>query len=401
VSATAPARASKARARGVSTGALERARADLAERLRERFPEIEQAAMTRLRGVSAPPDSLGPAYIEGLGTAATAALEYLLEGIERGEGRLPQPPPAVLIQARLAARSGVSLDTVLRRCFAGYTLFGDFVMQEAAEGGLLQSAAMSRLSRAQASLFDRLVVAVTEEYTREAESRPGSAEEHRAELVARLLAGEPLDTPGLGYDLEAHHLGLIAQGEGAAEAIRGLASSLDRRLLAVRQGVDTAWAWLGGRHPTDPEALCRLVSQDWPFGISLTIGEPAEGLSGWRLTHRQAAAAMSIARRDTKTLTRYADVALLASVIQDDLLVTSLRQLYLAPLETERDGGEVLRETLRAYFAADRNVSSAAVALGVSRQTVINRLHGIEEKLGRQLRYCAAEFETALRMEKF
>jgi DNA-binding PucR family transcriptional regulator len=108
---------------------------------------------------------------------------------------------------------------------------------------------------------------------------------------------------------------------------------------------------------------------------------------------------MPIALRSPQVLVRYADVALLASILQDDLLATSLQQLYLAPLGAERDGGQALRETLRAYFAAERNVSSAAAALAVSRQTVINRLRTIEQRFDRPLNKCAAEVEAALSLE--
>jgi DNA-binding PucR family transcriptional regulator len=80
--------------------------------------------------------------------------------------------------------------------------------------------------------------------------------------------------------------------------------------------------------------------------------------------------------------------------------VRSLRQLYLEPLAGERDGGEVLRETLRAYFEAERNVSSAAAALGVTRKTVTNRLCVVEERLGRRLGLCSAEIEAVLRLDE-
>ena len=42
--------------------------------------------------------------------------------------------------------------------------------------------------------------------------------------------------------------------------------------------------------------------------------------------------------RGPEPFVRYVDVALLAAVLQDDLLATSLRKLYLEPLEAERDG---------------------------------------------------------------
>jgi DNA-binding PucR family transcriptional regulator len=58
----------------------------------------------------------------------------------------------------------------------------------------------------------------------------------------------------------------------------------------------------------------------------------------------------------------------------------------------------VARRTLRAYFAAERNVSSAAAALGVRRQTITSRLHVIEERLGRSLGVYATELDAALRL---
>jgi DNA-binding PucR family transcriptional regulator len=131
----------------------------------------------------------------------------------------------------------------------------------------------------------------------------------------------------------------------------------------------------------------------------VTVGEPGEGLSGWRLSHRQAKAALPIAERRGEAVLHYADVVLLTSILRDDLVATSLHQLYLEPLETTPDGGKAARETLRAYFAAERNISSTAAALGVDRRTVTNRLRAIEELFGRPLKDIAAELETALRLD--
>ena len=132
--------------------------------------------------------------------------------------------------------------------------------------------------------------------------------------------------------------------------------------------------------------------------MSLALGEPAHGLAGWRLTHRQAQAVLPVAKRTGSGRVQYADAALLASVIQDDLLIGSLQERYLAPLESERDGGATMRATLRAFFASDRNVSSAAALLGVKRQTVTNRLRTVEEKIGRPVTSSGAEIEAALRL---
>jgi DNA-binding PucR family transcriptional regulator len=58
-----------------------------------------------------------------------------------------------------------------------------------------------------------------------------------------------------------------------------------------------------------------------------------------------------------------------------------------------------LRETLRAYFSAEQNASSAAAALGVHQQTITNRLHAIEAQLGYPPSLRRAELEAALRIE--
>ncbi|MGN6372189.1 MAG: helix-turn-helix domain-containing protein [Solirubrobacteraceae bacterium] len=93
-------------------------------------------------------------------------------------------------------------------------------------------------------------------------------------------------------------------------------------------------------------------------------------------------------------------MALLAAALRDDTLARSLREIYLSPLEDSRDGGAVLRETLRAYLAAERNASSAAAALGVARNTVDYRLRAIEKRLGRSLQRFTAELEVALALKE-
>lgn len=378
---------------------IEEIRSGLLARLRARREEIEQATLTRVHGVSEPAETADPEYVEGLRSAVAAAVDYGLAALERGDSHSPQIPTALLSQARLAARSGVSLDTVLRRYFAGFTLLGDFILIEAERDGAIRGAALQRLLRAQAAVFEHLLAAVSEEYRREDRGRLGNAEERRADRVRRLLAGELLDASELGYHLGDHHLGAIASGLGAPKAIAELAGRFDCRLLSIHPNEGKVWAWLGSRRDFEAEELEDLCSHKWPAGASLALGEPGEGVAGWRLTHRQAKAALPIALRQPQCLVRYADVALLAAMLGDDLLATSLHRLYLAPLADERDGGEALRQTLDAYFTAGRNVTSAAAALGVHRDTVAGRLRAVEAKIGRPLAASLAELEVALRLE--
>jgi hypothetical protein len=391
--------AGRTRRASASIHSLDEACSALASRLRRRLPELEASIATRVYSISDPGEVADPTYLHSLNGALTVALDYALDVIELGERRAPGVPPALLAEARLAARASVALDTVLRRYFAGNALLGDFLVEEA-ERAEVSSSALRRLLRRQATLFDRLVEAVSEEHIREAKSWPSSTEERRRECVKSLLAGEQVDHSELGYDLDAHHLALMAKGEGSPEVMRVLAGTLGRRLLAVCREEEPIWAcWLGGRRPLEAEQALRALGEISLDRVFVTVGEAGEGLSGWRLSHRQAKAALPIAERRGQPILRYADVALLASILRDDLVTTSLHQLYLEPLERARDGGKVGRETLRAYFAAERNISSTAAVLGVDRRTVTNRIRAIEDLFGRPLKDFAAELETALRLD--
>ena len=194
---------------------------------------------------------------------------------------------------------------------------------------------------------------------------------------------------------DAGHLGIVARGPGAAEVLRELAASSDRRLLLVSPEAETVWGWLGGGKPSDAGEVLAQLRANLPSRLHIALGEYGKGLAAWRLTHQQAKAALRIAiARGTDNAVRYVDVALVASFIQDELLSTSLDRLFLEPLEQERDGGKAAFETLCAYFTTGRNVASAAARLGVSRQTVTNRLRAAEGRLGRPVQ--SSELEAAL-----
>ncbi len=411
------------------------------ERLKTRRQQIEDAIYARVR--EAVPDTVEDGdveYEEGLRAAVGASVEYALTGILRGEeGSASVPIPAQTVaQARRAARSGMRVEAVLQRYFVGHSVLWEYVMEEADHVGC-NNGVLREMSRVQSALVERLTAGIARAHEDEREEIESSREGHAAQLVRALLAGKRVDVEGreLGYPIEAEHVGLIARGSGAREAMRGLAGGVDRRLLCVASGEGTVWAWLGGRVPLRMDELQRTVATlpgmwrdgdrggrvgaqvngangtggadrvksepvaDPPSaGVTLTVGEPARGLEGFRLTHRQAQAALAVSLRRPRALTRYSEMALLAGALKDQILARTLVDTYLAPLEDARGSGPVLRETLRAYLGAERSVSSAAATLGVVRKTVTSRLRTIEERLGRSLRPCPAELEVALALDE-
>jgi hypothetical protein len=231
----------------------------------------------------------------------------------------------------------------------------------------------------------------------------GSPERRRVALVRGLFDRERVDVAELGYELDGWHVGAIGVGAGVAKALRVAVSGSDCEVLSVAPDRHRAWVWLGGPREAVSGGVEQLVSAEWPAGVSLTLGEPAQGIEGWRLTHRQARDALPVTlrlgEREGVTLTRYRDVVLLVYLLRDQERARELVELYLAPLEGHRCPGATLRRTLREYFAAGRNSSEAARTLSISRRTMRNRMVLIERSLGARLRTHQAELELALRVD--
>lgn len=376
--------------------------ARIATRLRLRSLEIEHAIYARVQ--AAVPDSIessAPEYQAGLREAIGALVDYCLSSIEQGSAVSDSVPPAAVIQGRRAARTGVSLGSVMRRYVAGHTVIGEFVMEEAERGGLSgQGAALHHVRHTQESLLEGLTAAIEREYELERERMAHSPERLRAEIVHRLLGGEqmdPLELTELDYEMHAAwHLAFIASGPGAEEVLSRLKMRFGSRLLGVMLD-GRACAWLGGSNRPSAGDI-EYLSVSGHSQLSVAIGEPGRGTDGWCLTHDQARAALGIALHHSERFSRYDDV-LLAAVLQNETAVRSLRQRYLTPLRSEKDGGRNLRETLRVYIALDCNATSAGDVLKVGRRAVTSRICKAERLIERSLSGCLAELDVALRME--
>jgi hypothetical protein len=373
-------------------------------RLRARHEEIAQTIDARIQ--EAVPDPTGgpdPDYRAGVLAAVTAVLGHCLEAIEHNPGWSAPVPAEAAAQARRAARAGVSLGTVLRRYVAADRRLGQFVTEEAVQIGLSGNApALQHLHVAQQLFLEHLTANIEHEYLHELE-RVGRCQ-RRLEIAKRLLSNNPVasaELAELDYELDASwHLGLIATGATAENAVRELNARLAYNVLQMSCGDETVWAWLGGSRKIAVADIESEFSTHRPVGVSLAVGEPAWGIDGWRQTHRSAWVAHLVARCRPSGLTRYLDVALEATQLQDDALAEVLVNGYLSPLDDERGGGLARRRTLRAIFDAEHNVSSAASALKVDRRTVHRWLGEIERRLGYRLHERQAEIEIALRLEE-
>jgi PucR C-terminal helix-turn-helix domain/GGDEF-like domain len=374
---------------------LQEIRTELVARLRERATEMEETIFAHVRALSDKTETEDVELMAGLRAAVAAGLEFGLSSIEHGEEWAGPIPAAATAQARRSARHGARLDTVLRRYAAGDRMIGEFIMDEADR---FPAQALRQVLRTQGPQVDRLMAAVSAEYVRELERMHRSPAQRMAERVQRLLDGYG-PAGALDYPMDAWHVGFILLGPDGGQPARALAAAIGSQSLIVPRGEGVVWAWIGSGSRPPSLDLERLRSLGVPESISVAVGEPRWGLDGWRLTHREALAAFDVMVRKPQQLTRGGDTILLAAVIRDEALAQSLRETYLSPLD-EHGHSEVLRETLRAYFAAGFNAATTAAALGVDRHTVHRRLRKVEQALGRVLHASHAELAVALTLEE-
>jgi len=372
----------------------------LAQRVRARSAALQRTIFDRAQALERDATAVDDVeYLAGLRASIAATVEQAIEGIGHDQDSVGPVPSETLAQARRAARAGVGLETVLVRHTAGHGVLAEAILDEAEAAGVHRSAQRVALSTGQA-LLERALEAVALEYRGEADRLERSAEHRRSLAVRRLLAGAAVDARGLDYRPTGWHLGVIATGDGAGESVRRLGALLNREVLCDRRSEQSHWAWFGGER----SLACAELERLWPIRgmpeVALAVGEPAHGTAGFRQTHRQAQAALQVALRRPRRMTLFRDVALVAAVMRDDLMASSLEQLYLEPLRGGGDDGCTLRDTLRAYLACGCSASSAASALGVNRHTVEGRVRRVELRLGRPLPTWRAEMEVALRVEQ-
>jgi hypothetical protein len=373
--------------------------ATLGRQLRERRAEIEETIFARLPALDLNSDELA----HGCREAVRSCLELVTLVFEQ-EGSwddLPLVPLAAVMQARRVARSGRALSTVLQKYIGGYGVLWDVILEEA-EYAPLSNAERSELLRVASvrltSVAQQVLPVIAATYAGERVRRPQSRDERISGIVRAVLQGTRVNTEELGYDVQGGHVGMVATGADAMEAVGTLARKLDRWLLRVPQEDGVVWAWLSGNEPIQQAMLPDMgpVSS----GLRISCGEPASGQSGFCITHRQAEAAMQVALYQRQLVTRYADVLLLVPAVEDEQCGDSLISIYLAPLEGSQEKNPSLKDTLEAYFAAELNTTATAARLKVDRRTAMTRLRTVEERLGFPIYKRHAELELALRLDQ-
>jgi len=328
-------------------------------------------------------------------------------------------PSAALEYTRRLAQRGVSVIALVRSYRVGHAAFLDWCVRQLDARGdepRLVQAIAGRMVQLSFAYIDQVSEQLVGVYQQERDRWLLTQTAVRASRVRKLLAREDVDVDAteavLGYRLRQHHLALIGwvpeQTRGGAGLLRldrlgqTLATDLGcaGRPLFVPFDESIAWLWLplGGRAEIDQAALSRLVAQHDPT-IHVAVGQPDQGVAGFRASHLQAATARGVAMAADPphrvTLTeRVGPIALLCA----DLEATRVWvHRTLGKLAADEPNLVPLRETLRVFLECGSSYTAAADTLNLHRNTVQYRMNRARNLLPGPITDQRSDIQLALR----
>lgn len=312
--------------------------------------------------------------------------------------------------AALAARLGVPLAELERAYWVGVErLWQDWFelchTSSPEVGGELRDV----LGGSTSLLFgyvEQVLAQVVARHTEVVGEMAATRDDRRRELVDSLLAGRAPrpDAPDteelLGYRLRDTHVALWIECDDPARthrALRALRADTDAAgTLLVRHDAGTWFGWLGYLGGVDEPAVTRAAAAT---GELMTLGEPGNGLAGFRRSHHRARRAAAL-----RPVLHLADRCLSARRLRLEMLLlddpVSARtfvedELGALAADTERAGRT--RDTLLAWLACGSQ-AQAAIELGVHENTVRQRVRYAAEELGDALAERRTELLVALRL---
>jgi PucR-like helix-turn-helix protein/diguanylate cyclase with GGDEF domain len=257
---------------------------------------------------------------------------------------------------------------------------------------------------------DHVASQVAETYTRDYEALSRSRAHMRRSLVRDVLRGEDEGLSGsdlaiLSYELSGRHLAVLlpSMAEGAATqlavGLRGETASQWTLVYALTLG--STVIWLGRIAEWRPELVDAVERVLHTAGVPAALGEPQEGVDGFRTALTQAQDAELVrsawAPEAAPLVVRYADVGLEILMMQNPALARAFVEKELGPLARDTAEAARLRETLEASFRFGSHVA-AAEHLRLHEHTVRNRLQKAEHLLGHSLQERRTELQVATRM---
>lgn len=223
-----------------------------------------------------------------------------------------------------------------------------------------------------------------------------SNERKKVATVEALLAGLPVSTEILNYQVGGTHLAASVWSGSPEGAARAIGSHVGVRPLVVTYPEGHGAIWIPWPRRVTPQ-WTDLSEVVFASDVRIAYGSVHSGLDGFGTSHRQALEAKSVANSLGLNRVWYDDVVLESLALRDLAATVDFVEEELGPLGELNDKKNVLLETLREYFLCSENAVLTAEALGVHPRTVAYRLKSAETKLGAEALH-RGEFAVALRL---
>jgi len=161
----------------------------------------------------------------------------------------------------------------------------------------------------------------------------------------------------------------------------------------------SAWAWLPlGIRDTFDAAAASTSGADGD--IHFAFGDAVKGVTGFRLTHRQAIAAQAVALAAGSPPPRvvtFSEVAPVAMMLGSADLLRAWVLATLEDLATDDEHHARMRDTLLTFLQSGGSYKATAEQMVLHKNTVQYRIRKAEESLGQALGENRQDVELALR----
>jgi DNA-binding PucR family transcriptional regulator len=330
-------------------------------------------------------------------------------------------PAASLEYARRRAQRGTPLTALLRAYRLGHTCFSDWLLKELAQqadDAHMITAATLSMSKTVAGYVDQTSEEIVAAYTGEREHWLRNRSAARAARIRDLLSGGRVNVSAteatLGYRLRQYHVGVVCWADDATAAVDNI-TRLDHAISHVAAKVvgsgdpvflprdeASAWAWLplGIRDRFDADAASTVGTDG---DIHFAFGDAVKGVTGFRLTHRQALAAQAVALAagSPPRVVTFTDVAPVAMMLGSPDLLRAWVLATLGGLATDDEHHARLRDTLLVFLQSGGSYKTTAEQLVLHKNTVQYRIRKAEESLGRPAAENRQDVELALQTSRW
>jgi hypothetical protein len=344
------------------------------------------------------------------------ALTSHLPGIRRAfrdSSSVAALPDEAEAWSRQLVHDGSSLTAALRSFERGHADAWRVIASTLKESrwGLSHEARADIMEYASARLFDyanTITAQAISAYLDEQAGLERRDESSRLRAVTGLLQGDldpRMAERSISYRLDASHIGYTLWDASGADRVRleTVAAELGARIdhwqhLTVRSDSGTLNGWLSCRAGNLQPALPGFEP---PPGLQAAFGSTHWGLSGFRLTHREALEAKRVSRViGGQSLTMYDDVGVLALASRDTELACAFVEAHLGSLSSDDEKSRSLRETLRVFLQERGSPAATAARLRLHRNTVVKRIEKIEESFDTPIDRGSLNLRVALELAR-